>query len=386
MRILLVEGAHELGGQARHVYDLAKGLAERGYEITVACARQEAIFRLEKVGIPCVKLPFGWPLDPLSTASLVRLIRTSRYDIVHSHGVRAGLQARTAARFAGGCRVVHTIHNMAEDVAPGHGLCGMAARRVYRSVDSWLGNNTDRIITVSEELRRRTVCKIIPPNKVVTIHSGLDLAEYERPVSATEGRRRLGLPLGCKVVGTVARFTKQKSFDDLLHAARIVCGEREDVCFVLVGDGPDHVRIKQMAQELGIGHKVFFPGYVNGTAKILPGFDVFALSSLWEGHPLSVLEAMAAGLSVVATRVNGITETVLHGETGYIVPVGDPGSMAERLLEVLIDDNLASKMGEAGRQRVLEQFSLERMLNFTESVYRDALGRRQLSEPIGAIG
>jgi glycosyltransferase involved in cell wall biosynthesis len=153
-----------------------------------------------------------------------------------------------------------------------------------------------------------------------------------------------------------------------------------------LGDGPDHTRIRGMAQELGIGHRVFFPGYINGTAKILPGFDVFALSSLWEGHPLSVLEAMAAGLPIVATRVNGITETVLHGETGYVVPVGDPGSMAERLLEFITDSNLASRMGEAGRQRVLEQFSLERMLNFTESVYRDTIGRRQVGEPIGATG
>jgi hypothetical protein len=107
--------------------------------------------------------------------------------------------------------MVHTIHTMAEDVAPGKGLCGVASRRMYRSVDSWLGNSTDRIITVSEELRRRTVCKIIPPNKVVTIHSGLDLAEFERPVSATEGRRRWDFLLVAKLWGLLAGSRNRKT-------------------------------------------------------------------------------------------------------------------------------------------------------------------------------
>lgn len=384
MKVLMVEGAHELGGQARHVFDLAKGLVERGHEVSVACARAEAAARLQRAAIPCYRLPFRPVFDFSTLAALVRIIRSSDFDIVHSHGVRAGLVARVAAKLAGGCRIIHTVHAMAEDMAPGRGLSALPAKWLYRSVDSRLGKGTEKIITVSEEFRGRTICRIIGPGKVVTVHSGLDLSQFDSLPSPQESRHRLGLPIGCKVVGTVARFTKQKNLGYLVKAARIVCAQRDDVCFVLVGDGTEYDQVKSLAQDQGISHRVFLPGYLGNTAGVLPGFDVFALSSLWEGHPLSLLEAMAAGLPVVATQVNGITETVLHGETGLMVPLDDPVFMADALLTLLADAETSARMGEAGKRRVRDNFSLDKMLRDVEAVYLDIVDRDSIGAPLGA--
>ena len=127
------------------------------------------------------------------------------------------------------------------------------------------------------------------------------------------------------------------------------------------------------------------PGYIRGIAKVLPGFNVFALSSIYEGHPLSVLEAMAAGLPVVATDVTGIAETVVSGETGYIVPVGDSEALANALLNVLADDSKAISMGIAGRSRVVSLFSLDKMLREIEMIYLEMDQYRTVGTPIGAV-
>lgn len=385
MKILLIEGAHELGGQARHVYDLAKGLLAREHNVTVACARPEAVSRLEKAGIPYKKYPFSSLFDVATSWSLIRLIRAERFDIVHSHGVRAGLLGRLAAKLAGGCYIVHTVHTMPEDVVPGKGVPGVVVKRIYRIVDSWIGCWTDRIITVSNDLKRRTICRHVSNDKITTIHSGVDVSEYSELAHAETGRHQLRLPTGCKVVGTIARFTVQKNLDNLIAAARIVCSLRDDVYFVLVGDGPEYERLNQVAQKFGLGHKVFMPGYIRDIAKVLPGFNVFALSSIYEGHPLSVLEAMAAGLPVVATNVTGIAETVVSGETGYIVPVGDSEALANALLNVLADDNKAVSMGIAGRSRVVSLFSLDKMLREIEMIYLEMDQYRTVGTPIGAV-
>ncbi|MBI2844725.1 MAG: glycosyltransferase family 4 protein [Armatimonadetes bacterium] len=373
MRILLLDGAPCFGGQARHVRDLAFGLRDRGHEVYVSCNHEKLYETLQGSGVTLLRAKFRYGPDLPTILLLSRAIRSLSIDVVHTHGVRAGVTGRLAARLGGCKKVVHSVHTMSEDLIQGNGVIGKLNRLAYTCADRWFSRWTDSVITVSDELRSRTIGEGVPKDKVITVYSGIDVSRYQNKPNKQTARNRLGIPNGCRVVGTTARFTRQKNLGDLLRAARVVSKKVEDVTFALVGDGEEMTGLKSLAHDLGIAHKVFFPGFRENIAEILPAFDVFAMSSLWEGHSLAILEAMAAGLAVVATDVAGVRETVVEGVTGCIVPVSDHETLADAICQVL-SNGRSEAMGAAGRERAAELFSLERMVEQIEWVYMSSKG------------
>jgi glycosyltransferase involved in cell wall biosynthesis len=239
MKIMLVDGAHEYGGQARHVFDLAMGLRDRGQEVTVACGNDSLRSLLRRNDIPVSPHGFRTGPDPQALIGLSWEIRQVGYDVVHTHGVRAGFTGRLAARIGGCPKLVHTVHTMSDDLVRVKAMSGRTARYAYRTADRWLGRVTDVIITVSEALRRRTVAQGIPSSKVTTVHSGVDLSKYQQLASKHDARHRLQIPSGCTVIGTTARLTRQKNLQCFIQAAKTVAKDRDDALFVIVGEGEE---------------------------------------------------------------------------------------------------------------------------------------------------
>lgn len=367
MRILLLDGAPEFGGQARHVYDLALGLQGRGHDVTVSCNHKKLYHALQTADVAVLPATFRHGPDVPTMLQLSRAIREMKADVVHTHGVRAGVIGRLSAKAAWTPRIIHTVHTMSEDLVRGRGPIGELGRISYAQADKWLSRWTDIIVAISADVHRRTLAEGIPKQKVVTIHSGLDVSRYGL-LDKNAARNKLGIPNGCRVIGTVARFTRQKNLGDLIRAARAVIKDLPDSILVLVGDGEELVEMKRLAQDLGIGHKVIFTGYRNDISDILPAFDVFAMSSLWEGCPLAPLEAMASGLPVVAPDVTGVAETVADGITGYVVPPSDPDALAAAIVRTL-QSGRAVSMGAAAKERVANFFGLDRMVHQIERVY-----------------
>ncbi|MEN6519708.1 MAG: glycosyltransferase family 4 protein [Armatimonadota bacterium] len=382
MKILQIDGAPAFGGQARYVYDLAVGMREKGHEVAVSCNHEKLYKNLMAAEIPIIHAEYHRYPDIPTIINLAKAIKQNGFDVVHTNGVRAGVTGRIAARLAGCRKIVHTVHSMSTDLIHGYSAVRKPVEYVYKWSDKQLANWTDTIITVSSDLRRMTIDEGVPDYRVTTIHSGVDLTKYEKPVSKCHARNKLMIPTGCRVVGTAARFTKQKNLGDLVRAATILHKQLDDVVFVLIGDGEELPEVKRLAQDLGIAHKVIFTGFRSDIPEILPAFDVFAMSSLWEGHPLAALEAMAAGLPVVAPDVSGISETIIDGFTGCIVPVHDPAAIASSIYSIFKEERVEA-MGRAGKERVTALFGLDRMIEQVEKVY---LGQQDYKPSAVAAG
>ncbi|MEM2125321.1 MAG: glycosyltransferase family 4 protein [Candidatus Methanosuratincola sp.] len=233
----------------------------------------------------------------------------------------------------------------------------------------------DQYIAVSDAIARQLYQDFgVQSGKVKVIRNSIPYAQYSSGADP-ELRAVLDRGTGWPVVLTVARLDNQKGHRFLLEA---ICRLPETV-LVLAGDGPERVSLEELVNHLGLSERVLFLGYRCDVPELLGSCDIFVLPSLYEGLPLSVLEAMAAGKTVVATAVGGTSEAVQDGETGFLVPPGDPAALAEAIQRVLADPGLAQKMGAAGKERVRREFSVEAMAQGVNQIYEKFMAKRELS-------
>ncbi len=308
--------------------------------------------------------------DPGAFVRLVTLLRRLRPSIVHSRNW-ATFDAVVAARLAGVPVVVHGEHG--RDIADplGRNWRRNQARR-------WLSPLVDRFVTVSHELRRWLVERVrVPAEKVVTIENGVDPNRFGHHTPAA-ARAALGLPEGGLVIGTVGRLDPIKDQRGLLHAFAAIVPAYRDAVLVITGDGPYRGELEGAVAALGLGDRVRLLGERLDVPLVLAALDVFVLSSIAEGMSNTLLEAMASGLPVVATRVGGSPELVEHGLTGRLVPPHDEGALAGAIMAYCDDPHLRTLHGKASRDRAVGQFSLERMSQAHIELYAGLLaGRRR---------
>ena len=314
-------------------------------------------------------------LDALAVLRLAAHIRRGRYDVVHTHSSKAGILGRVAARLAGAPTVVHTAHGWAfsREDSPG-------TRTAWIQLERFCARLSQAIVVVAESDREAGLALGVGrPDHYHLIRSGIEVEAYLEPrIDRPEARRRIGVPDSAFVVGTVGRLGRQKAPLDLVAAFAPLAAARPNAHLVLVGDGPDRAEVERAVAAAGVSDRVHLLGLRMDVPQILPAFDVFALASRWEGLPRVFPQAMAAGLPIVATRVDGAPDAITPGENGWLVDVGDTVGLAARLKQLAGDPAMARAMGERGRARV-DEFSARRMVDQLTALYDqlvEARGRR----------
>ncbi len=388
IRILRVIARLNMGGPAIHVSSLAAGLEPRGYETTLVAgslARGEdsMAFLAERLDIPVRTIPeLQREVSPIDDARSVRrmreIIRELRPHILHTHTAKAGAIARAAALVSGAARpaiLVHTFH--------GHVLKGYfdpVRTAFFKKVERSLARVTDALVAVSPEVRDELVAAgIAPREKFSVIRLGIPLEERLGDATADLDYRRLyGISESAFVVGWVGRMTEVKDTDAVLEIVGAARDRGLEAVLVMVGDGPDRVRLEQLAHDIGIARSTFFVGYQPEVAGYYRLFDAFLLPSVNEGTPVSAIEALASGTPVVATRVGGVPDVVRDGEDGFLFEPGDTDGAAERLALLASDATLRSALGASGRERVLRRYSVSRLVEDVDRLYRSLLSERGL--------
>lgn len=376
MRILHVITKLELGGAQQNTLHTCRSLQERGHDV-VLVAGPGGMLDEEAGRGPFRFLPLASlvreirPLDDLrALARLVRIIRTERPDIVHLHSSKAGAIGRVAAALARAPVVIHSIHGWS--FAAGMPAVTSAA---YRCVELLCRPLTDHFISVSRlDLELGEKAGIVPRGRGSVIRSGFDLSEFRREGPGRERvRAEWGIAPDEVLVVNVSNFKPQKAPLDFVRAAGLASRLEPRLRFAFVGDGELRGEVEAAVSREGLASRFVLAGWRHDVPEILRAADVFALTSLWEGLPRSVVQARACGLPVVATAVNGTPEVVVDGETGWLVTPGDPESFGRRLAELAADEGLRRAMGERAA-RGLEEFSAEAMVDAQERLYRRLLG------------
>jgi glycosyltransferase involved in cell wall biosynthesis len=383
IRVLRVIARLNMGGPAIHVANLAAGLETRGYHTTLVAgtlARGEdsMAFVAEQLGVSIVSVPemareVAPMLDLRSARRLARIIREERPHVLHTHTAKAGAIARAAAVLAGGARppiVVHTFH--------GHvlkGYFGPAETALFRQVERTLARGSDVLVAVSPEVRDDLVeLGVAPREKFAVVRLGIPLGQrLGDPTADLDYRALYGIPRDAFVVGWVGRMTGVKDTGAVLEIVKATRDLGVDAVLCMVGDGPDRESLEEQAHELGIARTTYFVGYQPEVAGYYRLFDVFVLPSVNEGTPVSAIEALASSTPVVANRVGGIPDVVRDGVDGFLVEPGDVEAAAARVAELARDDSLRARLGEAGRGRVLRRYSVERLVDDVDRLYRSLL-------------
>jgi glycosyltransferase involved in cell wall biosynthesis len=384
IRVLRVIARLNVGGPALHVTQLAAELDKRGYETTLVAGRVgegegSMEWAAEELGVKPVFVPelqreISPAADLPAIVELRRLIREHRPDILHTHTAKAGAVGRIAAALSGGARpkiVAHTFH--------GHVLRGYFSpwrTAFFRQLERNLARMSDALIAVSPEVRDDLVrLGIASEDKISVIRLGLDL---EGRTSADAGARAriradLGIPSERFVAGWLGRMTEIKRADDLLRAFALLRRRRE-ADLVLVGDGPLRLRLEELAADLGVSGACHFVGYQSDVGAYLSAFDAIVLTSANEGTPVTLIEALAAGRPVVSTDVGGVRD-VVEPDSGVLVGPGDLSGIADGLDLLAADPDLRDRFGAAGRARVLERYSVPRLVDDIDTLYQSLLAQ-----------
>jgi len=345
------------------------------YSSTILAPEDGTLFdRAEAGGIEVVRLRrmsggrrvYPWAdVDALKEVS--SHLAAGKFDLVHTHAGRAGAFGRVAAHRLGGCAIVHTLHGF-----PFNEFQSPATRLVLRSVERRLGRLTHYFLTDGTFVASEAVrLKIAPPDRVRAVISSIDGVPPASQEGRAEARRLLGIPEDAQVIGTTARLADQKAPLDMVKAVALL--RRPDVYMAWVGDGVLRPQTERMIEREGLTERFLLLGNRDDVPDLLPAFDVFAMSSLWEGLPCSVVEAMTCGIPVVATAVNSVPEVVIPGETGLLARPADPESLRTALAYLLDHPSDAARMAENARVRIGAQFRPERLGPELMAVYETAL-------------
>jgi glycosyltransferase involved in cell wall biosynthesis len=367
MRVLYVIDTLNVGGTETQMAKAALCLHRAGHRVTVACLRQEGplLELLEGGGIPVVE--FRKRKTLISLNGFYQLLRLAffllwhDFQVLHAHDLWANLLAVPAARLAGTPVVISSRRYLA-DLDWYTPRRSKIMRLIYRLSTHVLAN--------SKEIRRLLLERDgLPREKIHVIHNAVDCDQF---VHAQQNKNKLfpGLNETAKLIAVVANMhSSAKGHERLIAAARIVCRQAPQAAFLLIGDGQERPRLEQEAEAAGLKKNLLFLGQRQDIPELLACCDLSVVPSESEGLPNALLEAMAAGLPVVATQVGGIPEVVETGVTGLLVPSGDPDALANAILLVLQDSTLATRLARAGQARMRTHFSFERLTAELEDLY-----------------
>jgi glycosyltransferase involved in cell wall biosynthesis len=373
MKLFYFIDSLQVGGSETQAVQTAIRMAARGHRLVFACLQKTGplLRQLEERGIPVLEFPPGKSLFSLTAAwqiwRLSRYLRRERFDVVHAHDLYSDLMGIPAARLAGIPRVIAAQRDLGEWwwYTPRN-------RRILR----FLQRHACRVIANSGAIRDRMVHEGFPEAQIVVLRNGVDTERF--------GEARCGpAPLWPGWTGAeflaiaVSNMHEESKGQQFLIEAVAALRERFPALHLaLAGDGPRRTHLERLAERSGIGDRVHFLGRRADIPELLACSDAGVLPSLTEGLPNSVLEYLAAGLPVVATRVGGVPEVIEDGQEGFLVPPGNPGALAAALSRLLQDPGLAQRMGDAGQRRAQAEFSFERLVERLEGLYSQGFLQR----------
>jgi glycosyltransferase involved in cell wall biosynthesis len=361
--------ASSRGGGAELVRCLVKELDPVRYESTVIMpddGGQLSAADFEAIGARCLHFDIAAGLSLSEWWSLRRFVRGSRFDIVHCHGARAALWARLAAIGPRRPKIVFGVHGLS--IVHHHGL----KRGLLLGMERLLQAVTDVTLCDSGSERADVLrYGMASPQRTHTIHNGIDLSRLDRgSYQRAAARAALGLDSAQPALVTVCRLNRPRDFETLLHAMQTVVAQLPTARLLIVGDGPLRPAIEDQIRALTLGENVQLLGIVRDVGQVLAAADMFVLSTQgWEGLPLAPLEAMVMRLPVVISDVGGNREAVQDGVTGLVVPPRQPQALADAMLRLLQDHPTAQRMGHHGHDRVVREFSAQRMAAETMAIY-----------------
>ena len=324
--------------------------------------RGEWAAELDTLQIPVVTLGRQPGFQPQLAHKIAALIREHRVDVVHCHHYTPYVYGLMASLLTG-VRLVFTEHGRLSDAQPS---------RKRQLVNPLLSMLPGRIFAVSGDLKHHMVAEGFPGRCIEVIYNGIDPGARVSDPQTRSARARLGVPDHAFVVGTAGRLDPVKNLGLLLEAHALTRERVTDAHVVIVGDGPERATLEQRAAGLGLLGSVTFTGYRADVRSLMPAFNVYVNCSTYEGVSLTILEAMAAALPVVATAVGGNPEVIIDQETGYLVP-SQAGAISEAIVGLAHQPRVRRQLGDAGRFRVLRHFALARMVDQYAAIY---LGRR----------
>jgi glycosyltransferase involved in cell wall biosynthesis len=313
--------------------------------------------------------------DLICLLKLARYIRKGRYAIVHTHSSKAGILGRLAAKLAGAPIIVHTVHGWSF-----HNHMHPFERNIYINLERWIARITDILIVVAEnDIEKGLEHGIGHPEQYRLIRSAIPLNEFD-PSTIDRGqvRSELGIAPEALVLGNVGRFSVQKNPLGWVRVAGQVSRVIHECNFLLVGDGPLHREVEAALVEEGISDRAILTGLRRDVPRLMAAMDVFLITSLWEGLPRVIPQAMAMGLPVIANAVDGSPEAVISGETGYLCQFGALDEMSQRCIDLLRDPEKRQVMGRKGREYTSKEFDVRQMVTQIDSVYQGLLLRRKL--------
>lgn len=367
-KVLQIITSSEMGGAQHHLYLLVQGLHKMNYDVTVICGPGGPLIDdLQEIGIRVIPVsslvrPIRPLKDLMAIHAIFKILRHGKYDIVHVHSTKAGVVGRIAAWLAKVKAIVFTAHGFVFSDTTLSSL----KRNVYIVAERLMAGISDRIIAVSYYDRDIALkSKIFTDEKIKVIQNGIN------------PDRLLTVPLRRSLrkkvyVGTVTRLVSEKGLDSLIEAVVLVSKQRPDTEFVIIGDGYLRDNLEQKVQDLNLDGYIKFYGYRKDIISVLASLDIFIMSSVKEGLPLALLEAMAAGLPIIATSVGGIPE-VLGAERGIIVPPAEPVRLAEAIIRLIDDTALRLEYAKKARQYVVENHNCLNAVNKVDELYKELL-------------
>ncbi|VAE42689.1 group 1 glycosyl transferase [Enterobacter hormaechei] len=369
MKILyIITRANEIGGAQTHLRDMTSALVNDDHHVELIVGEQGALVdELSAMNVKVHVIPELVreisPYKDIKSALIIRkIIKEFSPDVIALHSSKAGIVGRLASLFLN-VPVVFTVHGWS--FANG---VNNNKRRFYILIERLFSKITDEIITVSAQDKKLAIeHNVASASQQTVIHNGVPLKNHAPHVYRNNAVVKLI---------SVARFSEQKDHESLLKALSLL--ETKNWTLTLVGKGPRLDEMKQLSRDLGISEKIIFTGERLDVDFLLADSDIFLLISNWEGFPISILEAMREGLPVLASDVGGVSESVIDGQTGYLVPRADVNAIKNGLNNLINDSSLRAKFGKSGNDFFQENFSFNAMYKKTVELYRKAIKQKQI--------
>jgi glycosyltransferase involved in cell wall biosynthesis len=356
-----------MGGVENLILEICKKLDKNKVSPLVIVFQKDGKLQNEfaKENIPVFIVEKGSGLAYIMPFKLANLFKKNKIDLVNTHNQGAWLYGGIAAKLAG-IPLLQTEHTT-------YAYLPKKAQR-WNLLEFGLSLLTQQINTVSKSVADYMIHKEhISKNKIKIIYNGIDPHRYEVKFDVVLKKEKLGIKESEIIIGNIASLSDKKDQSTLLKAFQLVTKQIPNIKLLIAGEGCLRNELINLSKDLGLENKVSFLGNRRDIPELLQTFDLFVLSSIMEGFPIVLLEAMAAGLPIIATDVDGNSESVIHGETGLIVKPRDINEMANAIIQLLTNKEKAQQMGEAGKKRVKEKFTFEKMMQEYERIYLDTV-------------